>query len=38
MDVVDKVAAGDLDGEKPKNPVHIRRATVARCQPPPTTN
>ena len=35
MDVVDKIAAGDLDGEKPKSPVRIRRATVARCQPPP---
>lgn len=35
MDVVDKIAAGELDGEKPKNPVRIRRATVARCAPPP---
>ena len=35
MDVVDKVAAGELEGEKPKNPVRIRRAAVARCQPPP---
>jgi peptidyl-prolyl cis-trans isomerase B (cyclophilin B) len=35
MDVADKIAAGELDGEKPKAPVRIRRATVARCQPPP---
>ena len=34
MEVVDKIAAGELDGEKPKNPVRIRRATVAQCQPP----
>jgi peptidyl-prolyl cis-trans isomerase B (cyclophilin B) len=34
MEVVDKIAAGELDGEKPKNPVRIRRATVAHCQPP----
>jgi peptidyl-prolyl cis-trans isomerase B (cyclophilin B) len=34
MDVVDKVAAGELDGEKPKTPVRIRRAAVARCTPP----
>jgi peptidyl-prolyl cis-trans isomerase B (cyclophilin B) len=38
MDVVDKVAAGELDGEKPKSPVRIRRATVARCTSSPTTN
>ena len=36
MEVVDKIAAGELDGEKPKNPVRIRRAKVALCQPPPT--
>jgi peptidyl-prolyl cis-trans isomerase B (cyclophilin B) len=35
MDAVDKIGAGELDGEKPKSPVRIRRATVARCQPPP---
>lgn len=35
MEVVDRVAAGELDGEKPKSPVRIRRATVAQCQPPP---
>jgi peptidyl-prolyl cis-trans isomerase B (cyclophilin B) len=35
MEVVDKIAAGELDGEKPKNPVRIRRARVALCQPPP---
>jgi peptidyl-prolyl cis-trans isomerase B (cyclophilin B) len=34
MDVVDRVAAGELDGEKPKHPVRIRHATVAMCQPP----
>jgi peptidyl-prolyl cis-trans isomerase B (cyclophilin B) len=31
MDVVDKIAAGELDGEKPKHPVRVRRFTVARC-------
>jgi peptidyl-prolyl cis-trans isomerase B (cyclophilin B) len=36
MEVVDKIAAGELDGEKPRSPVRIRRATVAPCQPPPT--
>ena len=35
MEVVDKIAAGDLDGEKPKSPVRIRRATVAQCSPLP---
>jgi peptidyl-prolyl cis-trans isomerase B (cyclophilin B) len=35
MEVVDKIAAGELDGEKPKNPVRIRRAKVALCQPAP---
>jgi peptidyl-prolyl cis-trans isomerase B (cyclophilin B) len=35
MDVVDKIAAGELEGEKPKTPVRIRRAAVARCVPPP---
>ena len=34
MEVVDKIAAGELDGEKPKNPVRIRRATVAPCATP----
>lgn len=34
MEVVDKIAGGELDGEKPKNPVRVRRARVARCQPP----
>jgi peptidyl-prolyl cis-trans isomerase B (cyclophilin B) len=33
MEVVDRVAAGELDGEKPKNPVRIRRARVEQCQP-----
>jgi peptidyl-prolyl cis-trans isomerase B (cyclophilin B) len=32
MDAVDKIAAGELEGEKPKHPVRIRRATVAKCQ------
>jgi peptidyl-prolyl cis-trans isomerase B (cyclophilin B) len=31
MDAVDKIAAGELEGEKPKHPVRVRRATVARC-------
>jgi peptidyl-prolyl cis-trans isomerase B (cyclophilin B) len=31
MDVVDKIAAGELEGEKPKNPVRVRHATVAHC-------
>jgi len=35
MEAVDKIAAGELDGEKPRNPVRVRRATVAPCQPPP---
>jgi peptidyl-prolyl cis-trans isomerase B (cyclophilin B) len=35
MEAVDKIAAGELEGEKPKSPVRIRRATVARCVPPP---
>ena len=35
MDVVDKIAAGELEGDKPKSPVRIRRAAVARCVPPP---
>ncbi|HEX8285511.1 MAG TPA: peptidylprolyl isomerase [Pyrinomonadaceae bacterium] len=35
MEAVDKIAAGELDDEKPRNPVRIRRATVARCVPPP---
>jgi len=34
MEVVDKIAAGELDGEKPRSPVRIRRATVAPCQAP----
>ncbi|HEX8148186.1 MAG TPA: peptidylprolyl isomerase [Pyrinomonadaceae bacterium] len=37
MEVVDKIAAGELDGEKPKNPVRVRRARVAQC-PPPTSD
>ena len=38
MEVVDKIAAGELEGETPKSPVRIRRAAVARCQPPPAAN
>ena len=34
MAVVDKIAAGELEGEKPKNPVRIRRFTVAPCPAP----
>ena len=34
MEVVDKIAAGELDGEKPKQPVRIRRAMVAMCPAP----
>ena len=35
MEVVDRIAAGELDGEKPKSPVRIRRAAVAQCPPAP---
>jgi peptidyl-prolyl cis-trans isomerase B (cyclophilin B) len=35
METVDKIAAGELEGEKPRSPVRIRRAAVARCVPPP---
>jgi peptidyl-prolyl cis-trans isomerase B (cyclophilin B) len=35
MEVVDKIAAGELDGEKPKNPVRVRHAAVAPCAPIP---
>ena len=35
MEAVDKIAAGELEGEKPKSRVRIRRAAVARCVPPP---
>ena len=31
MDVVDKINGAELDGEKPKNPVRITRASVAPC-------
>lgn len=34
MEAVDKIAAGEVEGEKPKSPVRIRRASVARCPPP----
>jgi len=33
MEVADKIATGELDGDKPKNPVRLRRARVAQCQP-----
>ncbi len=35
METVDKIAAGELEGEKPKSPVRIRRVAVGRCAPPP---
>jgi peptidyl-prolyl cis-trans isomerase B (cyclophilin B) len=35
MEVVDKINAADTDGERPKKPVRITRATVAPCTPPP---
>ena len=31
MDVVDKINGAELDGERPKNPVRIKRARVAPC-------
>ena len=31
MDAVDKINGAELDGEKPKNPVRITRASVAPC-------
>jgi len=33
MDVVDKINNAELDGEKPKHPVRLNRATVAPCPP-----
>ncbi len=35
MEVVDKINGAELEGEKPKKPVHITRATVAACTPLP---
>jgi peptidyl-prolyl cis-trans isomerase B (cyclophilin B) len=35
MDAVNKIAAGELDGEKPKSPVRVRHASVAPCVPLP---
>ena len=35
MEAVDKIAAGELEGETPKAPVRVRRAKVSQCQPPP---
>ena len=32
MDVVDKINAAPLDGEKPEKPVRLRRASVAPCR------
>lgn len=34
MEAVDKINGAELDGEKPKKPVHVTRATVAACSPP----
>ena len=34
MDVVDKINNAELDGEKPKKPVRLTRATVAPCPAP----
>jgi peptidyl-prolyl cis-trans isomerase B (cyclophilin B) len=34
MDVVDKINGAELDGEKPKKPVRLTRATVAPCSAP----
>src|SRR5436309_2933036 len=31
MDVVDKINGAELDGEKPRNPVRLTRASVAAC-------
>ena len=31
MEVADKINGAELDGEKPKTPVRVRRATVAPC-------
>ena len=41
MDVVDKINEAEADGEKPKHPVRVKRATVAPCPKPaptPATN
>ena len=41
MDVVDKINEAEADGEKPKHPVRVKRATVAPCPKPtpqPVTN
>lgn len=35
MDVVDKINGAELEGEHPKKPVRITRATVASCVPAP---
>jgi peptidyl-prolyl cis-trans isomerase B (cyclophilin B) len=35
MEVVDKINNGELDGEKPKKPVRVKRAMVAPCTPAP---
>ena len=36
MDVVDRINAAPVEGEKPEKPVRIRRALVAPCPPAPT--
>jgi peptidyl-prolyl cis-trans isomerase B (cyclophilin B) len=35
MDLVDKINNAELEGEKPKHPVRLNRATVAPCAKPP---
>jgi cyclophilin family peptidyl-prolyl cis-trans isomerase len=35
MEVVDKINNGEMDGEKPKKPVRVKRATAAPCVPAP---
>ena len=35
MEVVDKINGAELEGEKPKKPVRVTRATVAACVPVP---
>lgn len=37
MDVADKINNAETDGEKPRHPVRIKRATVAPCPPAPST-
>jgi peptidyl-prolyl cis-trans isomerase B (cyclophilin B) len=35
MEVVDKINNGEMDGEKPRKPVRVKRATAAPCVPAP---